>query len=255
MMRWYDLKLWDFFEELNQQHDCQYDYIMRMDEESYIHSGISYNLFDHMVSQGYEYAFQQCSYEMGSMGQVWTNYTKANPHVVPLQTFTSKRPCGFYNNFFIAKLAFFKSDPVQHFLTFVDQGGYMYRQRVNDLVLQTAAVYAFLPTEKIHRFLDFTYEHITLEKSGCPRWGGIQQGYEDPNGRETIMEWADRNVHQNKCPVQTPGVDFKVRVVELRADDLSPSYQHLPSSLQEKLVVLQVAAGLIDLQGKGLLSG
>ena len=150
MMRWYALKLWDFFEELNQQHACQYDYIMRMDEESYIHSVISYDLFDHMVLQGYEYAFRQCSYEMGSVGQVWADYTKANPQVVPLRMFTAKRPCGFYNNFFIAKLSFFKSDPVQHFLTFVDQGGYMYRQRVNDLVLQTAAVYAFLPTEKIY---------------------------------------------------------------------------------------------------------
>ena len=80
-------------------------------------------------------------------------------------------------------------------------------------------------------------------------------GYEDLNGRETIMAWADRNVHQKKCPFQTPGVDFKVRVAEQRADDQSPSYQHFPSSLQEKLVVLQVAAGLIDLQGKGLLSG
>lgn len=253
MIRWYAIQIWEFFEQLNAQHGCQYEYIMRMDEESYIHSPIDYDLFDFMTLNHYEYAFRQCSYEMGAISKVWRAYMNAHPNVVPLRKFAGL--CGFYNNFFLAKLSFFKSPPVQHFLKFVDQSGDIYRHRVNDLVLQTAAVYAFLPPEKIHRFLDFTYEHFTMEKTGCPMWGGIMQGYNDVHGRETVMTWAAVNVYNKNCTLQTVGVDFHARVVELTAPDLSPTYQHLDPTMAETLELLQVAAGLIDLQGKGVSSG
>jgi hypothetical protein len=255
MMRWYAVKIWDFFDELNTRHGCHYEYIMRMDEESYIHSPIEYDVFNFMTLNHYEYAFRQCSYEMGAIGQVWHQYVDANPQVVPLRTFAGKRLCGFYNNFFIATLSFFKSPPVQHFLQFVDQDGAIYRHRVNDLVLQTAVVYAFLPPDKIYRYLDFTYEHFTMDKTGCPRWGGIMQGYNDIHGQETVLKWADVNVYSKNCTLQTVGVDFRARVVKLRAPDLSPTYQHLDKTMAETLELLQVAAGLVDLQGQGVLSG
>jgi hypothetical protein len=48
----------------------------------------------------------------------------------------------------------------------VDRLGIMYRDRINDLLIQAAAVYAFAHPHQIHRFLDFTYEHFTLYPSG-----------------------------------------------------------------------------------------
>jgi hypothetical protein len=75
-------------------------------------------------------------------------------------------------------------------LQWFDAGGYMYRDRLNDLVIQTGAVYAFCPTEKIHRFLDWSYEHFTLDKRGCPLWGALTTGYLDPESEEHVATFV-----------------------------------------------------------------
>lgn len=258
MMRWYAVKIWDFFHLLNQQEGCEYKYIMRLDEESYLHSPIDYNLFDHMKNHDYVYGFRQCSYEMGPVQQVFKNFTKENPDI-PIYR-KSGGLCGFYNNFFIASLDFFRSPHVQQFLQWVDQQGVIYQKRVNDLVLQTAAVYAFAPPTKIHRFLDFTYEHFTMTRRGCPFWGGIQAGYADPNGWRTVYQWKEKYLSQPKvvehCKLQGSDNLRGVRFDEIIDEkDLSPSYQHLPPRMKGNVQLQQIAAGFVDLPDKLLNSG
>ena len=278
MMRWYSLQLWNYFADLNDQRrrnnnnnnnnggDCSYKYIMRMDEESFILSPIQYDLFDFMKSNNYAYGFRLCSYELGPGSHAWLEYQKhkkesENQQIKVHSPFFGR--CGFYNNFFIAELDFFRSEPVQDFLNWVDRAGYIYRSRTSDLVLQSIAVYSFCPPERIHRFLDFTYEHFTFyPHSGCPWWGGIQAGYNDAHGRERIQNWARVHVNGPKCQVQTPNHPYAVRVVELTAPDLSPTFtHHLPPHLVNnknnngQLQLLEVAAGLVDLAGKGRQSG
>jgi hypothetical protein len=135
----------------------------------------------------------------------------------------------------------------------------MYRKRLNDLVLQTAVVYAFAPPEKIHRFLDFTYEHFTLTKDGCPFWGGISQGYADPNGRKIVEEYGQQvtqRERERKCKMFSEVNDQGVRINEVIGEaDLSPTYQHLPPHIQGNLQLLQIAAGNIDKVNHGIQSG
>lgn len=255
MMRWYAVKIWDFFHNLNEEQGCQYKYIMRMDEESYIHSSIEYNMFEMMESKDYVYGFRQCSYEMGAVQSVFKQFNKETDYPIQRE-FTGGGMCGFYNNFFIASLDFFRSSPVQAFLNWVDRKGYMYRNRVNDLVLQTAAVYAFAPEKQIHRFLDFSYEHFTLTKRGCPFWGGIQAGYADPNGTATIDSWIDSHLQKQHCRSKSAQHQNAMRVGEIITEmDLSPTYQHLPAYMNGKLQLRQVAAGQVDVADKGIASG
>ena len=47
---------------------------------------------------------------------------------------------GFYNNFFITKVSFWRSAPVKRFLESVDQSGFIYTRRWNDILWQTSAV-------------------------------------------------------------------------------------------------------------------
>lgn len=45
--------LWPYLENMG------YTHVMRMDDDSYIHSKIEYNIFDHMRTHGRRYGFRQ----------------------------------------------------------------------------------------------------------------------------------------------------------------------------------------------------
>lgn len=155
--------------------------------------------------------------------------------------------CGVYNNFFVAKVSYFLSQQVQLFLHFVDRQGMIYRRRLGDLMIHSMPIYAFSPPEKIHRFLDFTYEHGTVNKtSGCVVWGGIQAGYDDPNSDDTIESYLQKKVSENGCRATQ----------SLQSErNLSPTYQHLPKRLNGKLGLKTVMEGKVELRERGLLSG
>jgi hypothetical protein len=132
--------------------------------------------------------------------------------------------CGFYNNFFIIHVPFVLQPDVQHFLQWVDATGIVYRERYNDLQIQTIAVYAFLPPERIHRFLDWTYEHMTSLTSAkgipCPVMGSLQAGYLDKDWKSAFDRFnKEYSMKTNRC---------LVRRRSLSAANLSPTYSHLP---------------------------
>jgi len=156
--------------------------------------------------------------------------------------------CGIYNNFFVAKLSFFQSKQVQQFLKLIDRQGMIYRRRLGDLMIHSMAVYAFSPPEKNHRFLDFTYEHSTVNTTtGCVVWGGIQAGYNDPNADITLEDYLQQKVSGvNGC---TANVSLMIQ------DDLSPTYHHLPDYLNGKVKLKTIMAGKVEIPGQGLLSG
>jgi hypothetical protein len=148
-------------------------------------------------------------------------------------------------------------------------------------------VYAFSPSEKIHRFLDFTYEHSTINTTtGCVIWGGIQAGYNDPNSNITLDQYYQENVLDHNCTTTTAAIRSPhdppplavVDVSYLIQDDLSPTYQHhLPSEYtttttstttttlnenngengngSKKLKLKTIMAGKVEYRGQGLLSG
>lgn len=257
MMRWYALKLYEY---LRDTHPCRYKYVMRMDEESYIYSPIRYDVFSFMKTHGYSYGFRLCSFEMKHMKSLWQEYKKQflvktqQPLKMERPSFLQDDLCGFYNNWFILELDWIFEPPVQDWLQWIDGTGYIYRKRVNDLIIHSAAVYAFLAAPKIHRFLDFTYQHFTnYKESGCPLWGAIAGGYADPNALETIMDYHERDIVQLHCPRPEEKVPYYPRLMtNLSVGDQSPTYHHLTD---KDMTLPVVAAGFVDLQDIGLRSG
>jgi Glycolipid 2-alpha-mannosyltransferase len=247
MMHWFAIDMWDFFAMYNQQTHCEYRYLFRMDEDSYIHSSIQYDIFDLMKTQKYVYGFRMCAYEMKVTQRMSTMWLKRNPTFVPQRHFELEM-CGFYNNFFVADLKFFQRTDVSQFLRFIDKQGHIYRRRLGDLMIHSMAVYWFAPQEKIHRFLDFTYEHGTFnETNGCLLWGGIQAGYDDQDSIKTLSNYNETIVLDRGC---------KVNASYLTEIDLSPSYAHIPGSIKGKVSLLTITAGNVELpSGKGYLSG
>ena len=258
MMRWYAKLLYDYLRNEEGQADdsCRYQYVMRMDEESFIYSKINYDLFGFMSTNRYDYGFRQCSFEMRHMRPLWEEYTKDHP-LKPKREFLSPTDlCGFYNNWFIARIDMFFQPDFRHWLQWMDQSGYIYRKRINDLIIHTSGVYAFVDTDRIHRFLDFTYEHFTnYKKSQCPLWGAISGGYNDPNAHQRIAEYIQRELVDKACPKPYEKKPYFPRILNLTAKDLSPTYHHLPPHLRDTLSLPEVAAGHVDLANAGIRSG
>lgn len=247
MMRWYAIGLWDFFDNFNQQSGCSYRYLFRLDEDSYLYSPIRYDLFDLMKNNNYVYGYRMCAYEMRVTQRIMKVFrrhkgTRFNPvRDIDLDM------CGFYNNFFVADIQHFNSPPVKDFLRVVDRQGLIYRRRLGDLMIHSMSVYLFAPQERIHRFLDFTYQHSTENQtSGCVVWGGIEAGYDDPNAEKTLADYYQRQVVDLNCPYNA---------TFLSESDLSPSYAHYPTELKGRLFLQSIMSGNVEKPRKGILSG
>jgi hypothetical protein len=261
-IRWYAVRVWDYFREINTNLGTNYRYIMRMDEESFLHTPIRYDLFQFMSKGQYYYAYRIRSYEMASIQKVLHNFTTfarqtLDPNWTKIRHFNGAY-CGFYNNWFIADLNFFLSKDVQFFFRWIDDNGYMYRDRLNDLVIQTCAVYSFCPEGRVHRFLDWTYEHFTVNSSsGCPIWGALSTGYKDVDASKRIQAYVDNfrriNCTVEEFPPRLPHVP-KLHISRDHVRDLSPNFHHLPIALLNT-TILSLKAGRIDLPGRRDKSG
>lgn len=244
MIHFFAIDIWSFFQEYGRDTGCEYEYIMRFDEDSYLKSAINYDIFDYMKRNDFNYGFRLCAYELGStqrMVKVW----QKSKQPAPLREIDFDM-CGIYNNFFVAKLSFFQSNKVQNFLRLVNRQGLIYRRRLGDLQIHSLTVFGFSPQEKIHRFLDFTYEHGTYEH-GCLVWGGIQAGHDDPNSNATLASYWRETVVGNNCTLTGPYV--------MTHENLSPTYQHLPARFNGQVSLLTIMNGKIENDGMGALSG
>ena len=74
MMRFFAMEIWNFFAEWNKATGCTYRYIFRMDEDSFLHSPIRYDIFDFMRSNEYVYGYRMCTYEMAVAKRMWTRW-------------------------------------------------------------------------------------------------------------------------------------------------------------------------------------
>ena len=256
MCRFFGMQLWYFFRDLNQNGGCHYRYIARLDEDSFIHSPIEYDMFDFMSMNQYIYGYRMCAYELEDMkfSKLW--YRKWRKSMQGrMQRNITKELCGFYTNFFVADLQFFLSPDVTDFLWDIDRRGFYYRKRFGDLLVHSLAVYAFAEQFKIHRFLDFTYEHATIDyfkdaEKQCISWGGIQAGYNDPDGDKLVEQFYEKHVIKKDCPT--------ANMTDIPEEDLSPTYAHIPDSARQRnkrIILKTVHAGLVELPNRGLLSG
>jgi alpha 1,2-mannosyltransferase len=212
MIRFFAVQLFDIMQDL------RYDWFMRMDDDSFLHSTIRYNLFEFMEKNGYEYGYRVDvrGWEGNAMGfgDAALAYLAAENQIVPtffgehlsyaplkvqlknlikvlLMRLGSRRPrrispaieydhWGYYNNFFITKIAFWKRPDVQAFMRHFDRIGGWYKYRWGDANFQSVALQIFLEKNKVYKFTDWTYEHATIV-NGQLGWGGIYQGANDPD--------------------------------------------------------------------------
>jgi alpha 1,2-mannosyltransferase len=195
MIRWYAYLIWPYLTSLG------YTHVMRMDDDSYIHSSIKYNIFDYMRNNNKRYGFRQpCMDSTGeeALSKVVLDYLEKESNLVTqerLDDFNKLRYLGFYNNWFVADMSFFLEPPVSTLLQIIDESKIMYEFRSNDLLIQSVLVRLFLEPTQVKWFDDFTYEHVTdhgknrPRNAGCPSFGGLSYGYgHDANEWEALSK-------------------------------------------------------------------
>jgi alpha 1,2-mannosyltransferase len=188
MIRWFAILIWKYLAQEG------YSHVMRMDDDSYLHSKIDYNIFDYMRNNNRRYGFRMPVLEEAvgvGYDVIIDEFLNVNPKATSqelIDSFMKERYVGFYNNWFIADISFFLTPPASLLLDLIDQTDIIYTQRTGDLVIHSTAVRLFLRPDQIRWFRDFTYEHMTLCRkercgawvtNGCPQNGGEfnEQGY------------------------------------------------------------------------------
>jgi hypothetical protein len=183
MIRLYAVTIWDLLSDLG------YTYTMRLDDDSLFLSNMSYNLFDALRAVNASYGFRQFAWECdhaGVFSDFVDGYVEKN-NIVPaygtLDTHDgycwSLGAYGFYNNFFITKIDFWKQPKVKQYINFFDESRLIYDHRVGDLNFQTSAVKLFAKYSEVLQYVDWTYAHVTVRKGGKWLYGGLSIGTED----------------------------------------------------------------------------
>lgn len=196
-----------------------------MDDDSYLHSRIKYNLFDYMRRNRKRYGFRMpvvedanCPYYMiQNFIQQYPNATSQDQ----IDNYMKNRHIAFYNNWFISDISFFLSRPASLLLDIIDKSKIIYTNRTGDLAIHSTVVRLFLSPDEIEWFRDFTYEHMTLctrdKCRGCPQNGGVSRGV----GAHTDNQWyyqvggdvASRFKDNPKC-------EISLRMDFIGADDV-----------------------------------
>ena len=194
MIRWFAILIWPYLAKEG------YTHVMRMDDDSYLHSKIKYNIFDYMRANKKKYGFRMPVMEEAvgyGYDALIDGFLKLNPNITSqdlIDAYMQERYVGFYNNWFIAEIDFFLTPPASLLLDLIDQIDIIYKQRTGDLVIHSTVVRLFLRPDQIQYFQDFTYEHMTVCRkkkcgawvnTGCPQNGGIARGI----GVYTDTEW------------------------------------------------------------------
>ena len=245
MMRWYGILIYEYLTQLG------YEWYMRMDDDSLLHSRIEYDLFKFMHDNQYEYGFRNyCNdhiYVSSGLIEFCKDYCD-NDNITPtflnrygfdnkISTTNKHNILGYYNNFLISKLSFWMRDDVQKFIKHYDNSGYQYTRRWNDLISQAVTVQIFMDRNKVYHFNDWCYEHSTFDGNYNDKnslaWGGLYPAIKNSKILSTnyVKKWNSdyKTYHKNTfdtlhvkdCLYKTD-ISFKPSILNTMRDSFKP---------------------------------
>jgi len=210
--------------------NLNYNWVARLDDDSYFLSPVRYNIFSFMRFNSLEYGFRIISREVPAYDSIFWDYlntfmkNKKITNNLMFDTCNTKEigtlsmhNCGsflgFYNNFFVANVSFFNSKRVQDFLRDFDNNGFIFKYRWSDLLVQSLAVKLFSTQEKVHHFQDFTYAHNSKSPETI-NFGILQSGKGLSLYNLTDPSWKNvkpfmKNVHFGMETVAFPSVQVE----------------------------------------------
>ncbi|MDD2921952.1 MAG: hypothetical protein PHQ36_06665 [Anaerolineales bacterium] len=169
MCRFYVMQIYEFVKD--------FEYILRLDDDSFLESPIKYDIFKRMKERDFIYGFVHKEYDyheqtVATLPAFTLEYIK-NKNVKTKCPLTAIDAEYYYSNFTLTQTAFWNTPEVQDYLRAVDESLGIYQFRWGDHVIQTLALKMFGEPEKIHYFQDFRYSHQSH------KWSNYGKTYAD----------------------------------------------------------------------------
>ena len=144
-----------------------YDYLWRLDTDSFLLDKIDYDVFELMKSNDYIYGYLTIwKDEKDAVKGLWDatkQFLKEN-NIKPtfLNKFISNETWDmsyYYTNFEISKIDFWLSDGPLNYFNYLDRIGGTYKYRWGDHVIHLLMLSIFAQEDQIHKFSDIAYQH------------------------------------------------------------------------------------------------
>ncbi len=144
-----------------------YDYLLRLDTDSFLLDKINYDIFRFMAEHNYIYGYIHIIKDepdaVEGLWEVTKKYIEDN-NIKP--TFLHKflqdgdwDRSYYYTNFEISRIDFWRSDEFMNYFSYLDKTGGIYKYRWGDHVIHLLAISTFVPENQVHRFSDIAYQH------------------------------------------------------------------------------------------------
>lgn len=155
MCRFYSIQLWDLVDD--------YDYVMRLDDDSYIESEVPLDLFEYMDRNEFTYGHVRRKEDTHQeTQQTLPDFVKEyalDNNIDPEWGFENLTSENFYNNLFVTETKFWQRKSVQKYLDHIDQSGKIYEHRWGDSTIMALAVKLFCDPDKVKMLDSFSYCH------------------------------------------------------------------------------------------------
>lgn len=165
MCRFYAIQIYDILSE--------FDYFLRLDDDSYLESPIKYDIFAFLRQERliYGYIHGENDYHPQTIKTLphFTREYIEKYHIKPLCSMDEINEFYYYSNFTLTETSFWRRPDVQGYLHAVDESLGIYKYRWGDHVLQTLALKIFCEPQKIYHFKDFKYSHGSHGWANYPR--------------------------------------------------------------------------------------
>jgi hypothetical protein len=133
----------------------KYNYYLRLDTDSYIHTPLNYDIFDWAKNNNCYYGFIAPAVQTDNpkvIEGLWEFVKESYPNNIP-------EGMMFYTNFELGKVDWFLTSPYMEFYNKIDKSGGIYTKRWGDAPIKFLGVNLFMPQENIQPVTGFTYQH------------------------------------------------------------------------------------------------
>lgn len=151
----------------------QYNYYMRLDDDSELLEYIQYDIFKFIQQHNIQYSYVLLDYEHNTCDiglkdtiQQYKNLY-LNDNVNQTNNIHWPEHAIVYNNIEIGSLHFWRNQQTQHMLDYIDKIKGIYLNRWGDAIIHTAVVTTLLDANEIYHFTDIQYKHKTVSSQDC----------------------------------------------------------------------------------------
>ena len=132
-----------------------YDYYLRLDTDSFIHTPLNYDIFEWAKENECYYGFIAPAVQQDNEKVVeglWDFVNQVYPNNIPDRLM-------FYTNFELGKVSWFLTSEYMNFYNYIDKSGGIYSRRWGDAPIKFLGINLFMNKQNIIPVQGFTYQH------------------------------------------------------------------------------------------------